>query len=169
MKPATYDSSKSWLDYMAHFQAWAELNNWTDTEKVLKLSLLLRGQAQKVFWNTGSSSKDYMYYTLAKALEERFWPMKQLSRVQLIDQRQKASQSMAELGQDIRRLTNHGGCSTEKSPLKSAVGATGKWPVVVKLNWGYLPESYFSIYVILVTNRACHSAWYKIFIKMNYI
>lgn len=43
-----------------------------------------------------------------KVLEERFLPTNQteLYRVQLRDQRQKASESMAELRQNIRRMTN---------------------------------------------------------------
>lgn len=54
----------------------------------------------------GSGKHDYD--DLVKALEEHFAPPNQteLYRVQLRERRQKASESMAELGQDIRRLTN---------------------------------------------------------------
>ena len=43
-----------------------------------------------------------------KALEDRFAPPNQteLYKVQLRERRQKASESLSELGQDIRRLTN---------------------------------------------------------------
>ena len=106
MKPATYDGSVAWMDYKAHFDACAELNGWTDQQKGLYLSVSLRGQAQGVFGNLGSGKHDYD--DLIKALEERFAPPNQteLYRVQLRERRQKASESMAELGQDIRRLTN---------------------------------------------------------------
>ena len=45
---------------------------------------------------------------MIKALEERFAPPNQteLYRAQLRERRQKASESLSELGQDIRRLTN---------------------------------------------------------------
>jgi len=106
MKPATYDGTGSWTDYKAHFQACAELNKWSYAEKGLYLSVSLRGQAQGVFGNIASKSSDYD--GLVKALEERFAPPNQteLYRIQLKDRRQKASESMAELGQDIRRLAN---------------------------------------------------------------
>lgn len=70
------------------------------------LSVSLRGQAQGVFSNLSSKTTDYN--ELVKALEERFAPPNQteLYRVQLRDRRQRAHETMAELGQDIRRLTN---------------------------------------------------------------
>ncbi|KAH3789639.1 hypothetical protein DPMN_167824 [Dreissena polymorpha] len=48
------------------------------------------------------------YDELAQALEDRFAPANQteLYRVQLRDRRQRASETLAELGQDIRRLAN---------------------------------------------------------------
>ena len=106
MKPATYDGSVAWMDYKAYFDACSELNCWTDQQKGLYLSVSLRGQAQGVFGNLGSGKHDYD--DLVKALEERFAHPNQteLYRVQLRERRQKASESMAELGQDIRRLTN---------------------------------------------------------------
>ena len=106
MKPATYDGSVAWMDYEAHFDACSELYGWTDQQKGLYLSVSLRGQAQGVVGNLGSGKHDYD--DLVKALEERFAPPNQtkLYRVQLLERRQKASESKAELGQDIRRLTN---------------------------------------------------------------
>ena len=105
MKPATFDSSVAWTDYKAHFQAYADLNGWPDEQKGLYLSVSLRGQAQGVFDNLGRKPS---YKKLLTALEERFAPPNQteLYRVQLHERRQKASETMAELGQDIRRLTN---------------------------------------------------------------
>ncbi|MCG8048186.1 MAG: reverse transcriptase family protein, partial [Candidatus Thiodiazotropha endolucinida] len=106
MKPATFDGSVAWLDYKAHFEACAELNGWSNEQKGLYLSVSLRGQAQGVFGNLGTGKHDYD--ELVTALEERFAPPNQteLYRVQLRERRQKASETMAELGQDMRRLTN---------------------------------------------------------------
>ena len=105
-KPATYDGSTEWTNYKAHFEACARLNKWTEEQKGLYLSVSLRGQAQGVFGNLTSKSTDYK--DLVKALEVRFAPPNQteLYRVQLRDRRQKPIESMSELGQDIRRLTN---------------------------------------------------------------
>ena len=106
MKPATFDGTVAWTDYRAHFEACAELNGWSEEQKGLYLSVSLRGQAQGVFGNLGPGRPSYK--DLVIALEERFAPPNQteLYRVQLRERRQKASETMAELGQDIRRLTN---------------------------------------------------------------
>ncbi|KAH3819165.1 hypothetical protein DPMN_120898 [Dreissena polymorpha] len=68
----------------------------------------LRGKAQRllVLGNLAHNSRDND--SLLQALEERFEPPNQteLYRVQLRDRRQKASETLGELGQDIRRLTN---------------------------------------------------------------
>ena len=66
----------------------------------------LRGQAQGVFGNLSTQSKDYDM--LVQALEQRFAPPNQteLYRVQLRERRQTASETQSALGQDIQRLTN---------------------------------------------------------------
>ena len=106
MKPATFDGTVAWTDYRAHFEACAELNGWSEEQKGLYLSVSFRGQAQGVFGNLGPGR--HSYKDLVIALEERFAPPNQteLYRVQLRERRQKASETMAELSQDIRRLTN---------------------------------------------------------------
>ena len=106
IKPATFDGTGNWLDYKAHFEVCAQLNGWSEQEKGLCLAVSLRGQAQGVFGNIANRSHDYI--ELVKALEDRFAPPNQteLYRVQLRERRQKASESLSELGQDIRRLTN---------------------------------------------------------------
>ena len=82
------------------------MNGWTDKEKGLYLAVSLRGQAQGVFGNLSSKSNDYT--ELSNALQERFAPPNQtdLYRVQLKERRQRATESLTELGQDIWRLIN---------------------------------------------------------------
>ena len=106
VKPATYDGTGPWVDYLTHFKACAEINRWSHKEKGLYLAVSLRGQAQGVLGNLSGISNDYD--TLVRNLEERFAPSNQteLYRAQLRDKRQKASESLPELGQEIRRLTN---------------------------------------------------------------
>ena len=105
VKPASFDGTGSWLDYRAHFDAVAEINRWSQTEKGLYLAVSLRGQAQGVFGNLSTQSKDYDM--LVQALEQRFALPNQteLYRVQLRERRQTASETLSALGQDIRRLT----------------------------------------------------------------
>lgn len=107
MKPATYDGLGSWIDYKAHFEVCAALNGWSEKEKGMYLAVSLRGQAQGVYGNLGPGANTTDYTELVRALEERFSPPNQteLYRVQLRERKQKASESLSELGQDIRRLT----------------------------------------------------------------
>ncbi|CAC5379627.1 unnamed protein product [Mytilus coruscus] len=66
-----------------------------------------RGQAQGIFGDL-PIDKQQNYKALVNALEQSFAPPNQteLYRVQLTERRQKASESLPELGQSIRRLIN---------------------------------------------------------------
>ncbi|KAH3874244.1 hypothetical protein DPMN_037486 [Dreissena polymorpha] len=103
VKAATYDGQSSWRDYRAHFETCAVINQWEYSDKGLHLAVSLRGQAQGVLGDLAHNSRDND--SLLQALEERFEPPNQteLYRVQLRDRRQKASETLGELGQDIRR------------------------------------------------------------------
>ncbi|CAG2249603.1 unnamed protein product [Mytilus edulis] len=100
IKLANYDGTSEWSDFKSHFDACAVINNWDDQEKGLYLATALRGQAQGVFSDL-PTEKRMDYTTLIKALQERFSPPNQteLYRVQLKERRQKASESLPELGQ----------------------------------------------------------------------
>lgn len=103
IKPATYDGSGSWLDYKAHFEA--ALGGWTDAVKGLYVSVSLRGQAQGILGNLpGGHLKKYS--DLVTALNERFAPPNQteLYRAHIRERRQRASETLPELGQSIRRV-----------------------------------------------------------------
>lgn len=106
VKPATYDGSGPWIDYYTHFRTVSKLNEWTEDENGLFLAASLRGQAQSVLGDLPGDSNDYRY--LVQALEERFAPPNQteLYRVQLRDRRKRATETIPELGQSVRRLTN---------------------------------------------------------------
>ncbi|XP_062579100.1 uncharacterized protein LOC134241021 [Saccostrea cucullata] len=83
------------------------LNKWTELEKGLYLAVSLRGQAQGVLGNLPNTHK-HDYVLLVNALEERFAPSNQndLYRTQLRERRQRATETLPELGQSIRRLTS---------------------------------------------------------------
>ena len=57
LEPETFDgiSSAEWAEYIIHFQQIAEWNNWSNTQKTKKISIKLRGEAQKLL---GSLSSD---------------------------------------------------------------------------------------------------------------
>ena len=107
VKPDKFDGSASWIDFKSHFEVCAELNKWTFTEKGMYLAVALRGQAQSVLGNLPVGDR-CNYRLLSNALEERFLPPNQteLYRAQLRERRQRASESLPELGQDLRRLVN---------------------------------------------------------------
>ena len=71
------------------------------------LAVALRGGAQAVLGNLPAASRKN-FTELCKALEDRYAPANQMDlyRAQLKDRKQKASESVPELGQDVRRLTN---------------------------------------------------------------
>ncbi|KAH3730694.1 hypothetical protein DPMN_056686 [Dreissena polymorpha] len=68
------------------------------------LSVSLRGQAQGV--NGNLASKDATYEDFVRALEERIASPNQTELYRVKERQQRATETMAELGQDIRRLTN---------------------------------------------------------------
>ena len=107
IKLANYDGTGEWRDYKSHFDACAAINDWDDEEKGLYLPAALRGQAQCVLGDL-PSDRQVHYTSLVEALEERFAPPNQMDlyRVQLKERRQKASETLPELGQAIRRLVN---------------------------------------------------------------
>ncbi|CAC5415144.1 unnamed protein product [Mytilus coruscus] len=79
IKPSKYDGSTPWMDYLSHFEMCALVNMWSEYQK-----------------------------DLVNALEERFAPSSQteLYRVQFKKRRQKTSETLPELGQSVRRLSN---------------------------------------------------------------
>ncbi|CAC5373136.1 unnamed protein product [Mytilus coruscus] len=107
VKPATYEGTSSWLDFKSHFEACSSINNWSEQDKRLYLAVALRGKAQGILGDL-PIDKQQNYKALVNALEQRFAPPNQteLYRVQLTERRQKASESLPELGQSIRRLIN---------------------------------------------------------------
>ncbi|CAC5380721.1 unnamed protein product [Mytilus coruscus] len=107
IKPCKYDGSTPWMDHLSHFEMCALVNNWSENKKGLYLAVSLMGQAQVVLGDL-QSEKRQTFSDLVSALEERFAPSSQteLCRVQFKERRQKASESLPELGQSTRRLSN---------------------------------------------------------------
>ena len=107
VKPATYDGVNSWIDYKSHFNMVAKVNNWSLEQKGLYLAVSLRGQAQAILGDLPHEDQS-SYDILVNALEERFASpsLTELYRVQFRERKKKASESLPELGQVLRRLSN---------------------------------------------------------------
>ena len=99
IKLANYDGTGEWHDYKSHFDACAAINDWDNEEKRLYLAAALSGQAQCVLGDL-PSDRQVHYTSLVEALEERFAPPNEMDlyRVQLKERRQKASETLPELG-----------------------------------------------------------------------
>ena len=103
--PDHFDGSISWLDYQAHFETCADVNEWDDVEKARFLIVSLRGPAQQVMGDlTSAERKDYGI--LINAIKRRFNPDRQteLYRSQLRTRKRNVNESLPELGQAIKRL-----------------------------------------------------------------
>ncbi|CAG2221978.1 unnamed protein product [Mytilus edulis] len=107
IKPSKYDGLTPWMDYLSHFEMCALVNMWSEHQKGLYLAVSLIGQAQAVLSNLPKETRQ-IFSDPVFALEERFAPSSQteLYRVQFKERRQKASETLPELGQSVRRLSN---------------------------------------------------------------
>ncbi|CAC5386927.1 unnamed protein product [Mytilus coruscus] len=107
IKLSKYDGNTPWIDYLSHFEMCALVNMGSEHQKGLYLAVSLIGQAQAVLGDL-PKEKRQIFSDLVYALEERFAPSSQteLYRVQVKERRQKASETLPELGQSVRRLSN---------------------------------------------------------------
>jgi hypothetical protein len=104
-KPATYDGTGNWSDYLVHFEIVAEINKWEEGEKALELATCLRGAAQGVLGDLRPENRRNFSHLVA-ALNTRFQPDNQaeLYRAQMKNRLRKRSEPLSELGHDIKRL-----------------------------------------------------------------
>ena len=100
-----YDGKTSWLDYLAHFEICSDINGWSRQQRTQYLSVSLRGMACQVMCSM-LAAKRYDYVELVAALGRRFNPQNQneLFRVQLRNRTRKPSETLPELGQDLKNL-----------------------------------------------------------------
>lgn len=104
-KPANYDGTSSFQDYLVQFEMTGDLNSWDEKIKAMELATSLRGAAQTVLSDLRPEQrKDYNQ--LVSALTARFEPTNQteLYRAQIKSRLRKKSESVQELATDIKRL-----------------------------------------------------------------
>lgn len=104
-KPASFDGTTNWKDYIVHFDMIAELNYWTDEVKALELATSLRGSALSVLSDLRPEYR-YSFRHLVSALSARFEPENQteIYKTQLKCRIRRKNESITELMQDIKRL-----------------------------------------------------------------
>ena len=105
MKPQTFNGDEDWESYLSHFEVCAELGRWSHQDKALYLAACLRGNAQ-VYYMTLKVAERSSYHTLTVKLGQRFGNTRQqpmwISRLEA--RMRKPNESIAELGDDLRRL-----------------------------------------------------------------
>ncbi|CAC5381628.1 unnamed protein product [Mytilus coruscus] len=99
-KPATFDGTSSWQDYLVHFEMVAEINGWDNISKALELTTCLRGSAQAILSDLRPDLRRSFTH-LVTALASRFQPSNQ---AQMKSTTREKSQSLPELVQDIKKL-----------------------------------------------------------------
>ena len=108
MKPQTYNGDEDWESYLNHFELCSKLGRWSYQDRVLYLAASLRGNAQ-VYYMTLMPAERSSYHTLVVKLGLRFSNARQqpmwISRLEARVRRQ--NESIAELGDDLRRMSQH--------------------------------------------------------------
>ncbi|MCG7879154.1 MAG: hypothetical protein N0C90_22890, partial [Candidatus Thiodiazotropha endolucinida] len=104
-KPANYDGSSSFQDYLVQFEMTGDLNGWDENTKAMELATSLRGEAQTILSDLRPEQRRD-FTQLVSALTARFEPTNQteLYRAQIKSRLRKKSESVQELATDIKRL-----------------------------------------------------------------
>ena len=103
--PDMYNGKTSWLDYVAHFESCALLNEWTEEDMVAFLRTRLSGVARRTLKSV-LTTKHQTYDQIITALGNRFEPedREDLYLSQLRARRKLHDEKLEDLADDIRRL-----------------------------------------------------------------
>jgi hypothetical protein len=106
IKPEPYDVGEDWEEYMSHFEIFAELGKWRETDKVQALAAALRGPATTFYICLGQGEKRN-YAALIQRLGLKFWCTRQqnrwLSRLEM--RKRKPGETVAALADDLRQMS----------------------------------------------------------------
>ena len=108
VKADIFDGSQPFLDYMTHFEHCAMINEWSETEKGLRLAAYLRRDALQVLTDLQVQPGQVEFEKLKNSLEARFAPRNQdeYYKAQLRSCFRKKGETLPELGQTIQRLVS---------------------------------------------------------------
>ena len=106
MKPKEFSGDGSWRHYQSQFERVARINQWTE-DRLEYLWVSLTGEALAFVEGLPEEQKD-TYDQLCYALDQRFGAerLSTLHKATLLGRTRKEGETMAELGQDVRRLVN---------------------------------------------------------------
>ena len=105
-KISSYDGSTDWSDYLVQFEMVSQLNGWNNHTKAMELATSLKGPALTVMVDLNPTLRSD-YLELVNALDIRFkaTSSSELLQVQMKTRVKKRAESLAEMAQDIKRLT----------------------------------------------------------------
>jgi hypothetical protein len=108
VKADIYDGSQPFLDYMTHFEHCAMINEWSDTEKGLRLAACLRREALQVLTDLQVQPGQVEFEKLKTSLEALFAPRNQdeYYKAQLRSCFRRKGETLPGLGQTIQRLVS---------------------------------------------------------------
>ena len=105
VKLRTYDGTKSWETFFAHFQSCAKYNNWTYKDKLAQLEAALIGDAGQVLWDSGQVGSISLS-ELINLLKAHFSGSRLAAkhRAELRSRRRRPGETVFSLHQDICRM-----------------------------------------------------------------
>lgn len=106
-EPMRYNGKSDWTDYLGHFIAVAEWNQWSKHECGLQLACCLVDDAREVLGSL-PHERQADFVSLTAALERRFSPPGRESRysLELMNRTIRPGEDMAAYGHELRRLAS---------------------------------------------------------------
>ena len=108
VKPRDFQGAGSWRQYQSQFERVAEINKWNEDRKLVYLWISLTGEALAFVEGLPEEQQNH-YAQLCHALDLRFGSerLSAVHKATLLGRKRKTGETMAELGQDVRRLVNN--------------------------------------------------------------
>ena len=105
-KPIPFDGAISWEAYKLQFEMLSEMNGWDSSDRASYLAISLRGPAMGVLTSLQPELRQD-YRALVAALDIRFGVAHQmeLNRAKLRSRMRQRNESLAELAEDVERLS----------------------------------------------------------------
>ena len=107
LTPEPFSGTRSFSDWLDHFESVAAINDWDDNAKLLWMRVWLIGRAQTAYGRLPESKKGN-YPTLKKSRKERFEPdsRRELYLSEFSTRTRKAGEDWAEYADDLRLLAD---------------------------------------------------------------
>ena len=105
--PEPFNGESSYDEWAIHFEKVADVNGWTDEQKLKLLRMRLTGRAQKAFLRLPEDART-TYGAAQKALSDRFEPSSRKTRFQAEFQsrKKKPSEGWADFADDLQTLVD---------------------------------------------------------------